>query len=445
MLNPFKIKVTMIKKLLFGVILALPFFSIGQARFIVNGAYVMLNGGTAVKPIYIEINNPAANAITRNSGWIVSESEFNMVKWDIGTNAGVYTLPWGYQTIDYIPLTVSILAAGAPLAGTIKFSTYHTTADNWTCCPPSDVTNMFPSIVALSQPTPTDDSWWVVDRFWIIDANTGYTTKPSPNLKFTYIDNGVGTEIAAPNVFAEPSLAAQRFNSTLGTWGDYLGTGGTVVATPPTGTCKNDPAVAITPAGFFRSWTLSSLTDPLPIQLTSFNANCDNGSALITWITQSELNNDHFTVERSPDGMTYQAIATVAGAGNSNTQRTYSVTDPEPLPGTSYYRLSQTDFDGKTIHFAPIAFSGCAGNGTTISAFGSYGNIVVRVDASNADEYTMTLTNLLGQVILDNVKSLPAGYTEFYLNPGILSNSIYILTIRTSKTVYSKKLVLGQL
>ena len=420
-------------------------FDYAQARVVLNGAYVVLNGGVAAKPIYLEVNNSAANAIKQNSGWIVSESEFNMVKWDIGTNTGIYTLPFGYNTLDYIPLTFNVLTAGAPAAGTVKFSTYHTCADNWTCNPPSDVTQMDPSNVALSSPSATDDSYWVVDRFWIIDANTGYVTKPSPNLKFTYINNGAGNEVAGPNIFTESQLLAQRFNSTNSTWGDYLGTTGTDVAGFPTGTCKNDAAIAVAPADFFRSWTLSSQADPLPIQLTSFNVACVNNAAVISWTSATETNNDYYTVERTTDGITYETVATVKGAGNSSTPLNYSATDYNPLPSTSYYRLSQTDLDGNTTHFASIIFQGCNLSGISIDAFNSNGNIVVRISAEVADSYSVALVNTLGQSILQEVKNLPQGYNEFILNPCALSKGIYLINIRSERANYNRKLVLGTL
>ncbi len=425
------------------LLMLLPLFSGAQARLVLNGAFVVMANGTAAKPVYLEVNNPASNAITRNSGWIISESEFNMVKWDIGTNTGTYTLPFGYSILDYIPLTFNVITAGTPAAGTVKFSTYHTCADNWTCGPPSDVSQMDPTNVGLSSPSATDDSYWVVDRFWIIDANTGYITKPSPNLTFTYIDLGLGTEVALPNIFAESDLLAQRFNSTNSTWGDYLGTTGTDIISLPTGTCKNDPAAAIAPADFFRSWTLSSQIDPLPIQLTSFNVDCDNNIALITWTSATETNNDHYTVERTTDGTNYETVAIVKGAGNSTTPLNYTASDYDPLPGISYYRLSQTDLDGKTTHFAPITFQGCKVSGTTISAFNSNGNITVRVSSDYSDTYTVSLVNTLGQTILTQVKTLPDGYSEFMLNPGTLSKGIYLLSVRSNRTSYSKKLILG--
>lgn len=71
-------------------------------------------------------------------------------------------------------------------------------------------------------------------------------------------------------------------------------------------------------------------------------------NVIIAWATASESNNDYFTVERSKDGISFEAIVEVDGAGNSdNYFLNYKVTDFSPFEGTSYYRLKQTDFDGK--------------------------------------------------------------------------------------------------
>src|SRR6185369_5159076 len=67
----------------------------------------------------------------------------------------------------------------------------------------------------------------------------------------------------------------------------------------------------------------------------------------ISWITASETNNDYFTVEKSKDGNFWLSVDKVIGAGNSTAARYYETNDPDPFEGTSYYRLKQTDFDGK--------------------------------------------------------------------------------------------------
>jgi hypothetical protein len=61
-----------------------------------------------------------------------------------------------------------------------------------------------------------------------------------------------------------------------------------------------------------------------------------------------EVNNDHFTLERSSDGMHYSVIGTVPGKGDNNQPADYSFTDQSPGQGNNYYRLTQTDRDGQS-------------------------------------------------------------------------------------------------
>src|SRR6185503_20327710 len=65
-------------------------------------------------------------------------------------------------------------------------------------------------------------------------------------------------------------------------------------------------------------------------------------------VTASENNNSFFTVERSSDAQTFYPVEKIDGAGNSAHTLYYSALDKNPLPGISYYRLRQTDFDGSS-------------------------------------------------------------------------------------------------
>jgi len=92
----------------------------------------------------------------------------------------------------------------------------------------------------------------------------------------------------------------------------------------------------------------------LPVTLVSFIARkLPNSSVLLEWATASEINNSHFTVEKSFDAVDWQIVEEISGAGNSTAVNHYQTIDNNPLPGISYYRLKQTDFDG-TFEFSPI-------------------------------------------------------------------------------------------
>jgi trimeric autotransporter adhesin len=85
----------------------------------------------------------------------------------------------------------------------------------------------------------------------------------------------------------------------------------------------------------------------LPIRLSSFTVQKIDNSAKISWTTEQETNTSHFIVERSVDGRTWNAIASVAAAGNSGNRITYNAYDNAPMKGINYYRLKQVDKDAK--------------------------------------------------------------------------------------------------
>lgn len=90
----------------------------------------------------------------------------------------------------------------------------------------------------------------------------------------------------------------------------------------------------------------------LPIELEAFNVrSISDNKAQIEWSTSSELNNDYFTIEKSADGLFWQTLDQVKGAGTTGAISNYQLIDHNPFPGTSYYRLKQTDFDGSFGYF----------------------------------------------------------------------------------------------
>lgn len=104
------------------------------------------------------------------------------------------------------------------------------------------------------------------------------------------------------------------------------------------------------PASFYTvstQFTAGVLCATLPVELISFSASIINYKDVkLKWETASEKNNDVFTVQRSPDGLIWEKLADIDGAGNSATTLNYATIDPNPYFGSSYYRLKQTDFNG---------------------------------------------------------------------------------------------------
>lgn len=107
------------------------------------------------------------------------------------------------------------------------------------------------------------------------------------------------------------------------------------------------------PVDDFSPFTIGSLSgiNPLPIELFSFTAEKQDKTTNLKWITDSEFNNSHFTLERSNDAIAFREIGRVNGAGASKEKLEYQYLDYTPMAGINYYRLSQTDFDGQQTYF----------------------------------------------------------------------------------------------
>jgi len=86
----------------------------------------------------------------------------------------------------------------------------------------------------------------------------------------------------------------------------------------------------------------------LPIELTSCTALQTAEEIEIAWTTNSEVNNDYFTVEYSIDGVSFKTLETVAGSGTTSEVNEYAITtESSRFNGVVYFRLKQTDYNGE--------------------------------------------------------------------------------------------------
>ncbi len=86
----------------------------------------------------------------------------------------------------------------------------------------------------------------------------------------------------------------------------------------------------------------------LPIELIGFNGRLQDEKVLLNWMTEVEIDNAYFTIEKSTDGRNFELLDKVEGQGTSYEKHQYDLIDSNPSAGTNYYRLSQTDFNDNT-------------------------------------------------------------------------------------------------
>lgn len=78
----------------------------------------------------------------------------------------------------------------------------------------------------------------------------------------------------------------------------------------------------------------------LPVSISEFNANSSESGVTITWVSQTESNNDYYTLEKSVNGVDFFEVEKQTGAGSTTFETNYSYTDERGIVGTNYYRLS---------------------------------------------------------------------------------------------------------
>lgn len=172
----------------------------------------------------------------------------------------------------------------------------------------------------------------------------------------------------------------------------------------------------------------------LPVELLHFKAEPSGTKVVTTWSTATEQGNDYFTVERSVDNRTFEAVGNVEGIGDTQYTSYYQFEDKVPLKGTSYYRLRQTDIDGSTSYseVVPVQF-GEDGPAVTADWDGGDGWIVRGVAAGA--EWTMV--DMLGSVVAQG-SFVTEGVTHVQVSG--LSNAFHMLVVRTPKEQHVLKL-----
>ncbi|MBI4645764.1 MAG: T9SS type A sorting domain-containing protein [Bacteroidia bacterium] len=182
-----------------------------------------------------------------------------------------------------------------------------------------------------------------IDRWWDITSSVA-SPIPAVTLSLSYLgDENTMTDPADKTT----ELGVQHWSGTG--WDDGKGGAiGTVSLSGTNGVATGIGTITVTGQTYFSPRVIVKGSKPLPIELLDIDGQCFDGKVNINWLTTSEENNDYFTIERSADSYTWEILTTVDGAGNSNTTKEYSVIDYEPLPGTAYYLLKQTDYDGKS-------------------------------------------------------------------------------------------------
>lgn len=156
----------------------------------------------------------------------------------------------------------------------------------------------------------------------------------------------------------------------------------------------------------------------------------------LDWGTAFELNNAFFEIERSVDGSTFEKIAQIPGAGNSENPSYYTYIDARAQDEQLYYRLTQKDLEGNNIHSDLLKIKLDKSLAPEIQLYPSPVRdlVHIRLDEEMGKMFQLSVMDLQGSTIFSQEFELKAQDTTLYT--GGLTPGHYMLTLKDQNREY---------
>jgi hypothetical protein len=120
----------------------------------------------------------------------------------------------------------------------------------------------------------------------------------------------------------------------------------------------------------FSGFVVQTAMFTLPVTWVSFTVKKQGQSVLLNWSTAAEQHTKDFSVQHSTDGISWNTVAILPAAGNSNSPRDYAYLHTSPAKEDNYYRIIQTDLDGK-FSYSEVRTINLSGNNTAFTIAGN--------------------------------------------------------------------------
>jgi hypothetical protein len=189
----------------------------------------------------------------------------------------------------------------------------------------------------------------------------------------------------------------------------------------------------------FSSFFLKTVAGGLlPATCSNFNYKLADGKVKLLWSTQTETNTKDFELQKSSDGINFSTIATIIAAGSSSNQKDYQFTDMLRNNETIYYRLQQTDKDGKKQFICRTIKVNTTGKNSLFS--NAYPNPVtssMTIDILKpfAGKADIQVLNVMGQVMQQQSFNLQASDAQLKINMKNLQPGAYSIRLITNEGV----------
>jgi hypothetical protein len=359
---------------------------------------------------------PTPGTLVRNSGWFYGTGKFT--RWFSNTTpfflAGSVSglFPFGDSATNYQPFW---FGSAANIAGSGTISVSHN-----------------PSISGTIPVSYHDNSWGydvvaISKAAWKVMPDSGFALgSPSGEISF-------GGDGFVP--FVSTDINATLFDASFGTYGTF----GTYVVPYVNGSYFEVRREDINDWYLNKTWYIGTRdlsTTPLPVELISFNGECHNGIVTLKWSTATETNNRIFTIERSSDGFNWVDITEITGAGNSNQLINYIYSDENFSEYAVYYKLKQTDVDGKISYFPPITVNCAEGDGkleVNVYPIPFKEQLTVEIHNFLYNHAIITVFDVLGNKVIErNLSGILNHEIKAQFNLGKLAAGMYYIEVNSA-------------
>jgi len=180
----------------------------------------------------------------------------------------------------------------------------------------------------------------------------------------------------------------------------------------------------------------------LPVTFLSFNGEKQCDEVKLNWATAMEKDNDYFTIEKSTDGINFTELAKIPSAKQSKSTTEYQYSDSKVFGPFIFYRLSQTDIEGKRTNLSIIKVINPS-EGVIANIFPNPTNDVLKVnfESDHPENISLQLSNMNGEIILKQQLNLNRGNNLITIPMTEYQNGAYFLMISNEKLYQKAKII----
>ncbi|MDQ8003753.1 MAG: BspA family leucine-rich repeat surface protein [Pedobacter sp.] len=315
----------------------------------------------------------------------------------------------GAENINSLPADAPNLAAVTDMSWMFAgASSFNQSINHWDVSKVTDMSNMFVSASAFNQNL---GSW------------------------------NLSSVVTMQNMLNGSKLSSTNYGLTLKGWAEGANTPnniilGAVGLTYPANSIQHRNVLTNN-----KNWTIDD-SGVLPVSIASFNASLAVSDIRLIWQTASERNNKEFILSRSADGVTFNELTRIKGAGNSNENKDYFYTDRNPLNGTNYYQLAQLDTDGQlNIVGNEVVNFKLSSSSVKIFPNPTAREINVSIPSEFGKTADVSILDITGKTLHAEKLTLLQGLANHKLNNTQLPAGTYIIKIKGEQKTESLKVL----